>query len=383
MIFFQNRNITNVNSNMFQTSSLPQDFIFVKLLSKKRYWDVNIYKKGDEEYIVKRYFWDDLFSKEMINEITVYLEKIPFVATCENIYFDLQTNQCFIVLKNDGVELSDFIFKNENRKYCEEIISKINVALQHFHSSGWVHCDLKMENILVKIQDGNIEIKFIDFGLSIKEKCLVVDQSIFQTPYITAPEIETYTNFKISKKIDYWSFGVIIFFMTNGIQIEDFYSSRDKDFDVYFDLIYSQGIKNTKEPMKTYCKYLLQKNPEERQLFDIQCIEKNIKSDFDYEDFFVKKGGRKDVILTIAEWIKEVLEDNQCMNKSLHQYILQDFVKYYNCKLVKLNKVQCLAICTVYLYLDHVDEDYMIYICDNSYNIEDIRNMFLYVFSQM
>ena len=61
---------------------------------------------------------------------------------------------CFLDYINDrnGLEEED----------CKEFFRQILIALNHCHSKGVAHRDLKLENIMMKDQT----LKFIDFGHS-------------------------------------------------------------------------------------------------------------------------------------------------------------------------------------------------------------------------
>ena len=49
----------------------------------------------------------------------------------------------------------------------EEIISRCCLGLQHLHSQGWIHCDVKPDNFLV---DERANVKLIDFSIAKKTK---------------------------------------------------------------------------------------------------------------------------------------------------------------------------------------------------------------------
>lgn len=117
---------------------------------------------------------------------------------------------CFYIVMEyaDGIELFDDI--KLRGKYKEEearpIIGKILSALNYMHGEGYVHCDIKPENIMVK----NQETKLIDFGCSRKLKNGQKIGKILGTAYYVAPEVieEEFDN-----KADIWSLGIILYIM--------------------------------------------------------------------------------------------------------------------------------------------------------------------------
>jgi len=96
-------------------------------------------------------------------------------------------------------------------------------ALDHIHSNGFAHNDLKLENILFRypIKAGErFQIVLVDFGVATK---VARPQGI--TPYISAPEQVGMMNLSQApelnegidrKKVDVWGLGVILYRMLGG-----------------------------------------------------------------------------------------------------------------------------------------------------------------------
>lgn len=83
-------------------------------------------------------------------------------------------------------------------------------AVEHLHSLGIVHCDLKLENVMIK--DGSVVI--IDFGMafSVLDKLPTKARG---TPAYTAPEVWT-PGMSFASPADIWSLGVILFALVHG-----------------------------------------------------------------------------------------------------------------------------------------------------------------------
>ncbi|XP_046753207.1 SNF1-related protein kinase catalytic subunit alpha KIN12-like [Diprion similis] len=134
-----------------------------------------------------------------------------------------ETIQCgsvyYLVLElATGGDLSSHI-KNQPLCRLDEKMAKgygrqLVSALEHMHSRGIVHRDLKMENIM--LQDPWKErIKIVDFGLS----NMYTGESLLKThcgsPEYAAPEL-----FVVGKRygpeVDLWSLGVVFYAMATG-----------------------------------------------------------------------------------------------------------------------------------------------------------------------
>ena len=114
--------------------------------------------------------------------------------------------------------------KQKEHKFTEadiaNIIYQLTLAVNYIHASGIIHRDLKLENIMVDIQDDEeselqkIICKITDFGFATmiekSKKTLSVG-----TPLFMAPEV---LNRMYDSKADVWSLGVITYILLTSKQ---------------------------------------------------------------------------------------------------------------------------------------------------------------------
>lgn len=94
----------------------------------------------------------------------------------------------------------------------KKIISCIGQAVQHLHSLGIAHRDLKLANVLLK---KDFTIKLADFGFAKETNSEEVFMKTYcGTPITMAPEILKGKPY--DKKCDVWSLGVILFQLIFG-----------------------------------------------------------------------------------------------------------------------------------------------------------------------
>ena len=113
-----------------------------------------------------------------------------------------------------------FSFVKKRRKLTEKIskilFKQIILGIKHIHSQNIVHRDVKLENILI---DLNNTIKICDFGIGrilSSQNELLHDQC--GTPMYMAPEILTCSKEKGYKgfPVDIWSAGIALYIMLSG-----------------------------------------------------------------------------------------------------------------------------------------------------------------------
>ena len=121
----------------------------------------------------------------------------------------------FIIMEYiSGGNLQSFVKKRRklNEKTAKIFYKQIIEGIKYIHSQNIVHRDIKLENILI---DLNNNIKICDFGVGImiNKNSILHDQC--GTPVYMAPEIiknEGYTGFPV----DIWSSGIALYIMLSG-----------------------------------------------------------------------------------------------------------------------------------------------------------------------
>ena len=181
-----------------------------------------------------------------------------------------------------------FSFVKKRRKISEKtakfLFRQIILGIQHMHSKNIVHRDIKLENILI---DLNNNIKICDFGISLILKSLsdiLYDQC--GTPMYMAPEILLSNKNKqigyIGPPVDIWSAGIALYIMLSGnLPFDISEISRDikieKEYNEHANNIILQYCILSKEPKKIddisdlahdLLKGILNKNPKKRLTYE-------------------------------------------------------------------------------------------------------------------
>ncbi|TPP66393.1 Death-associated protein kinase 1 [Fasciola gigantica] len=146
---------------------------------------------------------------------------------------------------------------------ASNFVEQILLGIQHMHSLGVVHLDLKPENIMIE-DLASRKIKIIDFGLARVLNPNETFQDMAGTPEFCAPEIVNFD--PITFATDMWAVGVITYILLTGIspfagdsQIETFQNILDCIVD------YSrEEIRDATDLAKDFIRRLLIKNPRKR-----------------------------------------------------------------------------------------------------------------------
>ncbi|CAD8093038.1 unnamed protein product [Paramecium primaurelia] len=234
----------------------------VKLAKKKGTNDlfaVKIMRMNNEEIYnnVKRTFNNSrcLRHQNIIQEYELYINEKYQTASLVMEYCSYPSLEQIL---KDRVTLKEDEVRN--------IIKQLLMAVQHIHSKGISHRDIKPDNILVNVE-GNCELKLLDFGVS--RRFLQKNQHndmLTKTGHIyyCAPEIYHQSNY--SKEIDLWSIGVIMYqCMTGELPLQN------ENISDHIDLLGKPDLWNFKNRIKceslsaqNLISRLLQQDPKKR-----------------------------------------------------------------------------------------------------------------------
>jgi len=130
--------------------------------------------------------------------------------------YQIVDNNLYLVCEYfEGQEILEIIEKEGKLKEndAKTIIYSVMIGISHLHTKNIIHRDLKLENVLVRRDKGQIEqVKIIDLGLSIKIEGEI--KGFFGTPNYMPPEAFSKRGYDF--KFDVFSIGVILYTMLVG-----------------------------------------------------------------------------------------------------------------------------------------------------------------------
>ena len=136
----------------------------------------------------------------------------PNIIQFYEIYQD-KTHYHFVMEYCEGGDITSRV--EEDGPFEEEVTKKIIfqvlLGLNHLHSCGIIHRDIKPDNFLFKTKSKDSDIKLIDFGLSRRFNNGSKLTSVLGTPNYVAPEVLDKSGY--TEKVDIWSTGVMMYLL--------------------------------------------------------------------------------------------------------------------------------------------------------------------------
>jgi len=170
----------------------------------------------------------------------------------------------FISEHFDGKPLSRFKFSKSRINLIYDIAVQISYALNALHTQNILHKDLKLENVLYRLEGNSIVVKLIDYGFSKIDTPKDSQAVSGSLPYL-APEV--YLGKSPSKASDFYALGVILYKLTTGSfpfsvdQINALITGGNQYFIPNFP---SELNKDIPLPLEKFILRLLDRNPDNR-----------------------------------------------------------------------------------------------------------------------
>lgn len=213
---------TPLSVNIHEAKTKPSEFKILKNLAKGGYGEVYVVERQKKVYAMKK------VSKSLVmkNPNTTFFMNEKEIMTTHSIDWLVKSYMCvqdeahlyYIMDFIHGGDLMGYLSKvdimkeNEIRFYGAEIFT----AVHEMHKLGWIHRDLKPDNILI---DKFGHVKLADFGSCVKMVDGKVRSNItVGTPDYISPDVLSSVGETVvyGPEVDFWTVGVILYEMFYG-----------------------------------------------------------------------------------------------------------------------------------------------------------------------
>ena len=240
-----------------------------------------------QKYAIKRIYKE----KNTINQITMLKEaEICLKLNHKNVikYYEIYEDNKYIniVMEQGQTDLFEFLIRSPSGYFPDEIaidfLIQIFSAIDYLHSINLVHCDIKPENFVLKMDKGKVELKLVDFG-NIRRKPKPKERlfDFCGTRDYMAPE--TLEKFGFDEKVDEWAAGIIMFNILTGV--DPFSSEDDSEYkdnirfkEIKFEYIKNEKLRNLNK--KLLNRYMVKRITAKEALEELI----NIKNEMEYNN---------------------------------------------------------------------------------------------------
>lgn len=232
-------------ANVYKVRDIRQDKIY----------SLKLFQYLSSEELFKHFSAEDMHHITQIDHPNL-AHVVDFGHVGDHIYF---ISEFF-----DGRTLSHLRFSKNRVSIIYDVVVQICYALNALHSQDILHKDLKLENVLYRMESSEIEINLIDYGFSKINPDQDSQNVTGSLPYL-APEL--YTGQQPSPKSDFYALGVMLYRICTGSfpysidQINALISGGHQYFIPNFPSTLNRSIP---PELERFILRLLERNPENR-----------------------------------------------------------------------------------------------------------------------
>jgi len=157
----------------------------------------------------------------LLRELKVMRDLAPsrFLERC-HAAFESPTNVFFVCDYIAGGDLFYHMLRRTNESKwgfdeadCRILLAEVTLGLEHLHAQGFIHRDLKVENIMLDVSG---HVKLIDFGLAVEIKEGQEEQPMTPTGSLIYMTPELIKSKKGGRHTDWWAMGILAFELSTG-----------------------------------------------------------------------------------------------------------------------------------------------------------------------
>ena len=216
-------------------------------------------------YALKIIKYDDSYSVR--NGIHIYPELIhENLMRCYGSFTQIyEGDKCIVIVMEfiEGNDLHDIANECDNKylyKIVPIVIEGVAKGLKYIHDKGYIHRDIKLENIILTPEG---EIKIIDYDFVIKRGHPGLS-SRCGTPFYVSPDILK-DSVTTDHRTDIWSLGVVVYILLTG----DYPFDAEDRNELFHRILYKPiNMKYIPNEYTTFITGTLTKNPDKRITLD-------------------------------------------------------------------------------------------------------------------